>query len=107
MAEARAAQSYRESVKAQSSADATAITKLTECAEAAVAALATAADAKARTNLWRRISVYTAIAGQLQRFSGEYSTISGVPSVSMAWFSTSLFRVGRWPCGQALLQSIC
>ena len=68
-AEARAAQSYRESAQAQRTADATAIPKLTEHAEAAVAALATAADVKARADRWRRISANAAIAGELQRFS--------------------------------------
>jgi len=67
--EAKAALGYRESVQAQRTADATAIPKLTERAEAAVAALATAADAKARAELWHGISADTGLAGELQRFS--------------------------------------
>ena len=68
-AEARAAQTYRDSVEAQRKADAIPIPKLSERAEAAVAALAAAPDEKARAALWRGVTADKAIGAELHRFS--------------------------------------
>jgi hypothetical protein len=67
--EARAAQTYRESVEAQRKAAATPIPKLTARAEAAVATLTMAADEKARAELWRGITADQVIGPELRRFS--------------------------------------
>jgi hypothetical protein len=67
--EARAAQTYRESVEAQRRADATPIPKLTTRAETIVASLAAAPDEKARAELWRGIAADKPIAAELRRFS--------------------------------------
>ena len=68
-AEARAAQTYRESVEAQRRADATPIPKLTTRAETAVSSLASAPDEKARAELWRGITADKPINDELRRFS--------------------------------------
>jgi Ti-type conjugative transfer relaxase TraA len=68
-AEAKAAQTHRESVEAQLRADATPIPKLTAQAEAAITALAAAQDGKARAELWRSVMVDTSLDAELRRFS--------------------------------------
>lgn len=68
-AEARAAQTYRQSVEAQLRADATPIPKLTIRAEAVVASLAAAPDEKVRAELWRGITADKSINDELRRFS--------------------------------------
>jgi Ti-type conjugative transfer relaxase TraA len=68
-AEARAAQTYRESVEAQRKADATPIPKLTARAETAVASLALAPDEKACAELWQGITADKPIHEELRRFS--------------------------------------
>ncbi len=68
-AEARAVQTYRESVETQCKADATPIPKLTARAETAVATLTAAADEKVRAELWRGITADQVIGPELRRFS--------------------------------------
>ena len=60
-AEARAAQTYWDSVEAQCKANAVPITRLSQRAEAAVAALAVAPDDKARAALWRSATAVMAL----------------------------------------------
>ena len=68
-AEARATQSYRNSVEAQREADAIPIPKLSGRAEEAVATLAAARDDKTCAALWRRVTADPALGPELQRFS--------------------------------------
>jgi Ti-type conjugative transfer relaxase TraA len=68
-AEARATQSYRNSVEAQREADAIPIPKLSGRAEKAVATLAAATDDKTLAALWRRVTADPALGPELQRFS--------------------------------------
>ena len=66
-AEARAAETYWDSVEAQCKADAVPIPKLSERAEAAVAALAVAPDDMARAALWRSATAVVALGPELRR----------------------------------------
>jgi hypothetical protein len=68
-AEARATQSYRNSVEAQREADAIPIPKLSGRAEAAIPTLAAATDDKTLAALWRRVTADPALGPELQRFS--------------------------------------
>jgi hypothetical protein len=80
-AEAGVAQSYRDSVQAQRTADATPIPKLTAPAEAAVAALAAAQDDKVRAEVWRSITANNLIAIELQLFSAAVQQRFGEDAV--------------------------
>ena len=109
-AEARAAQTYRESVEIQRKADETPIPKLTARTEAAVATLAAAADEKVRAELWRGITADRAIGPELRRFSAAVQQrfgddtvramlrsrgdLAGAPSVPRA-YQAALATVGR------------
>jgi hypothetical protein len=68
-AEAKAAQTYRNSVEAQRKADAIPIPKLSARAEAAVATLAAARGEKAQAALWRSVTADPALGPELQHFS--------------------------------------
>ena len=68
-AEARATQSYRNSVEAQRKADAIPIPKLSGRAEEAVATLGAARDDKTLAALWRGVTADPALGPELQRFS--------------------------------------
>jgi hypothetical protein len=68
-AEAKAAQTYRNSVEAQHNADAIPIPKLSERAEAAVATLAAARGEKAQAALWRSVTADPALGTELRHFS--------------------------------------
>jgi hypothetical protein len=68
-AEARATQSYRNSVEAQHEADAIPIPTLSGRAEEAVATLAAARDDKTLAALWRGVTADPALGPELQRFS--------------------------------------
>ena len=68
-AEAKAAQTYRNSVEAQRKADAIPVPKLSERAEAAVATLAAARGEKAQAALWRSVTADPALGPELQHFS--------------------------------------
>ena len=80
-AEARAAQTYRDSVEAQRKADAIPIPKLSERAEAAVATLAAATDDKARAALWRSVTADPALGPELQQFSDAVQQRFGAETV--------------------------
>ena len=80
-AEARAAQTYRDSVAAQRKADAIPIPKLSERAEAAVATLAAATDEKARAALWRSVTADPALGPELQHFSDAVQRRFGAETV--------------------------
>jgi hypothetical protein len=68
-AEAKAAQTYRNTVEAQCKDDAIPIPKLSARAEAAVATLTTATDDKAWAALWRSVMADPALGPELRHFS--------------------------------------
>jgi Ti-type conjugative transfer relaxase TraA len=80
-AEAKAAQTYRNSVEAQRKADAIPIPKLSERAEAAVATLAAARGEKARAAFWRSVTADPALGPELQHFSDAVQRRFGAETV--------------------------
>ncbi len=83
-AEARAAQTYWDSVEAQCKANAVPIPKLSQRAEAAVAALAVVPDDKARAALWRSATAVMALGPELRRFSDAVQQRLGEETVLAA-----------------------
>jgi hypothetical protein len=67
-AEARAERSYRTSVEAQSTADATGIPRLSAAAEAAIGAVRAAPDEKARVGVWQAVQKDEEVAGEFRAF---------------------------------------
>ena len=68
MAEAQTERSYRTSVAAQRSADATGMPRLSAAAEAAIGAMAAAKDDRVRGEAWWAMQADKQVAGELRAF---------------------------------------